>query len=83
MTLRICQYFSPPLRLYNCTMNVLLQKYLSREGMTLRKLKFSLFLFFCQTQNADCSPAGPGVIVSCVLLKPGEVKKVKETNGFI
>ena len=33
--------------------------------------------------KADPSPAGPGVIVSCVLLKPGEVKKVKETNGFI
>ena len=33
--------------------------------------------------KADPSPAGPGVIVSCVLLKPVEVKKVKETNGFI
>ena len=40
-------------------------------------------LFFVKTQSGDPSPAGPGVIVSCVLLKPVEVKKVKETNGFI
>ena len=36
-----------------------------------------------KTRNDDPSPAGPGVIVPGVLLKPGEVKKVKETNGFI
>lgn len=41
------------------------------------------FYSFVKTPSADPSPAGPGVIVSCVLLKPGEVKKVKETNGFI
>ena len=36
-----------------------------------------------KTLDDDPSPAAPGVIVPGVLLKPGEVKKVKETNGFI
>ena len=36
-----------------------------------------------KTLDDDPSPADPGVIVPGVLLKPGEVKKVKETNGFI
>lgn len=46
------------------------------------KIRIQVSCMFCQDSD-DPSPAGPGVIVPGVLLKPGEVKKVKETNGFI